>query len=64
MVGLMRTEEHTFYGGEFDGPVTKAKLLDEFIERTVPPNNTFVELLTVNVMNDGRIECVFNLFDI
>jgi len=64
MVGNFRTEERAFYKSDFEGPVTRAKLLVRFIEITKPPDNTFVELLTVSVMDDGRIECVFNLFDI
>lgn len=64
MVGLMRTEKYTFYRTDVEGPVTRAKLLDKFIERTSPPDNTFVEMLTVDVMTGGRIECVFNLFGV
>ena len=64
MGGLMRTEKYTVYPSQIKGPITKAKLLDRFIEYTKPPDNCFVELLTTTIMEGGRIEVTFNLFDL
>ena len=64
MAGMMRTEEFSVYASQIKGPVTKLKLLNRFIEITQPPDNCFIEQMTTTVMPDGRIECVFNVFDL